>query len=154
MKNIDTGIVPHHIDGVHGSGHPHGGTGVAHHPEQRRPRAVKRQEGDRCLHNHIIGIGVGRHVRLHLTEDHVEHEALAQVKEYHYRQGDLRHKQQQLLGGVTGLAHFPPAQILPRDDGASGGQRGKGVDQQHVHRVHQRHGGNGRLSHLGDHQGV
>ena len=52
------------------------------------------------------------------------------------------------------LDRLPAAQILARDDGAAGGQRREGVHQQHVYRIHQADGGDGRLPHLGHHDGV
>ena len=55
---------------------------------------------------------------------------------------------------MAGLLRLPPAQILARDDGAAGGQRRESIDQQDVHRIHQADGGDGRLTHLGDHDGV
>ena len=148
MEAEDQKGVTRDIDEVHTQGHLHGDAGVAHDPEQGRAGAVNGQEGDGRLHDEVVGVGVGRHVRLHLAEHHAQHKALGEVEQYHDEDGRLAHEQQQLGAGVPGLVRLPPAQILPGDDGAAGGQRREGVHQQHVHRVHQGHGGDGRLAHL------
>ncbi len=142
------------VDHVHHQGDPHGNFGVSHHPEEGRPGAVNRQEGNGGFHDQVIGVGVGRHIRLHLAEHHVQHEAPAQVEESHNHQGCLGHKEEQLFSGVAGLVPLPAAQVLSGDGRPAGGQGGEGVYQQHVHRVHQGYGGDGCLSHLGDHNRV
>ena len=55
---------------------------------------------------------------------------------------------------MAGFFRFSPAEILSRDSRAAGGKGGKGVDQQHIYRIHQGDGGDCRLSHLRDHHGV
>ena len=150
----DQKCVARHVDDVHKQGDPHGNFGIAHDPEQRRPRAVQRQKGDGRFHDEVVGIGVGRHVRLHLAEHHVQHEALAQIEQRHDEEGRLPHEQQELLAGMSGLFRLPPAQILARDDGAAGSKGGEGVDQQNIHGIHQADGGDRRLAHLGDHDGI
>ena len=154
MEAEDQKGIARHVDDVHEQGDPHGDLGIAHDPEQRRPGAVQRKERDGRFHDDVIGVGVSCHVRLHLAEHHPQHEALAQIEQHHDEEGRLPHKQQELLAGVSGFFRLPAAQILARDDGASGGQRREGVDQQNVHRIHQADGGNGRLAHMGDHDGV
>ena len=150
----DQNGVARHIHHIHAQGHPHGDLGIAHDPEQCRSGVIDRQKRDGRLHDHVIGVGIGSHVRLHLSEHHSQHKALAQIEQHHDGQGYLCHEQQQLLARVARLGLFPPPQILSGDDGAAGGQGGKCVDQQHVHRIHQGDGGDGRLTHLGYHHRV
>ena len=114
------------VDDVHHQGDPHGNLGVPHDSEEGRPGAVHRQKGDGGFHDEIVDVGIGRNVRVHLAEDHIQHKALPQVEEEHDDQRRLGHEEQQLFPGVAGLVPLLPTQVLPGNGRAAGGQGGEG----------------------------
>ena len=154
FQPVDADSISDQVDRIDQKGNPHGDARVIHGAEYGRAGIIngKPREGDR--RDDQVGFRRLHNVRFDLSE----HQAQQSVMKGDENNGDDQRqagcKHQNLPGDLAGLFLVLLSQIVSGDHGAACGQRGKNIDEQDIHRIHQGNPGNRGFARRGYHDRI
>ena len=142
FQAVDADGISDQVDRIDQKGNPHGDARVIHGAEYGRTGIVngKSREGDG--RDDQIGFRRLHNVRLDLSEHQTKQRIMKGNKNNGNNKCQTGGKHQDLPGDLAGLFLVLLSQIVSGDHSAARSQRGKNVDEQDIHRIHQGNPGN------------
>ena len=139
---------------VHAEGNHRRRSRIVHRAEQRRAGVERREEREAQRRHRQIGQRGVHHVRVDLAEEQREQRLPRRERQHREQQRADRRDHHQLAGRFAGLLPVAVAEVLRRDHRAAGRNRREDRVDEHVNHIHQRHAGNRRLAHGGNHHRI